>query len=157
MSQQRDRLELRALEPVAQCLIRKLLVPDVYFEFRMPNGDKADVLLVNRAGTSDLHVVEMRSSLEQGLKALDTLANMPAHYRWLAVPLTDAERTVLMSDRTPFYPPSGAGRTGLIEVVRMNGDDLGADVVWKAERFHGQYRDGLQEAFRSRRPDLEFG
>lgn len=157
MSHEREQLELRALEPVAQCLIRRLLVPKVYFEVRTSDGTRVDVLLVNRAGTSDIHVVEVRSFMDQGLEALSHLFDVPAHFRWLAVPLSDEERQSVFLQREQFYPPSGAGRIGLIEVVRMAGDDLGANVIFKAERFHGQHWLGLEEVIGSRSPDIQFG
>ena len=46
----RDRLELRALDPVARCLIRRLTVPRIYFEAPWPAmpGDRVDVLFTQQ-------------------------------------------------------------------------------------------------------------
>src|ERR1700761_6217954 len=48
----RDRLELRAQDPVARCLIRQLIVPRIYFETEWPGlaDSRVDVLAIDRDG-----------------------------------------------------------------------------------------------------------
>ena len=54
-----QRLEHRGREAVADCLIRDLMVPNIYFDANWPNAQlQADVLAIDRAGTGDVHVVQ---------------------------------------------------------------------------------------------------
>jgi hypothetical protein len=56
-----DRIELRGRNVVAQCLIRQLVVPRIYFEAEWPgmSGVRADVLAIDRDGRGDAHLVEI--------------------------------------------------------------------------------------------------
>lgn len=157
MTAERSQLELRAVEPVAQTLIRRLLVPDVYIGVELADGQHADLVLVDRAGTGDLHVVQVVSSLESASSTLSELLSTPVPYRWLAVSVSDDELSELtLARRAEFQPETGAGRVGLVRVVRMAADELGANVLWRAERFHGVRAGSFRDALASREPDMEF-
>ena len=154
-----ERLELRARDAVSRCLIRRLMVPNVYFEAAWPSaGHRADLLAIDRAGAGDVHVVEIKFRAEDALAATSALLQVPAQFRWVAFfketldPRSEAD---LLSKR-PLYPSSGMGRIGVIEVVRMAGDDLGANVVVNAERFAGSNRSEVAKFVKTVEPDVDF-
>src|SRR5438067_6229073 len=82
----RDRLELRAEDPVARCLIRRLMVPRIYFEADWPAiaGGRVDVLAIDRDGVGDVHLVEIRRKAADALAAIPKLLAARAPFRWIA-------------------------------------------------------------------------
>ena len=156
---QTKRLAARALEPVAQCLIRHLHVPQIYFNAPWPClSHRADLLVVDRAGTGDLHVVEMEPDASSALKTIPHLLALPAHYRWLAFfhdTLRKSDERAL-AQRRILYPLEEAGRIGVIEIVRKNKDDLEANIVVKAERFHGLEKSVVAAFVAKHEPDISF-
>ncbi|MCX6844622.1 MAG: hypothetical protein NTX53_20355 [candidate division WOR-3 bacterium] len=160
--------EERCLEPVARCLMRTLLVPNVYFSRVWPPREGADVtcvdvVAIDRAGTGDVHVVEIKMSLADALAdGVHVIMGVPAHYRWVAYqgeglrPVGMSAMLSLQSEK-PLLPKKGMGRIGVIEVVRMAGGDLGANIRLKAERFQPGDIDALVQEFQRReKPDIEF-
>lgn len=149
------RFEARAKEPVARALIRKLIVPRIYFSAAWPDGDHdVDVVAINRAGAGDVHVVEVKRKLSTGtLTAVRRLMAVPAHYRWIAF-----ERSARGGSRLPQLPEpkTGAGRIGLIEIVTMADGSLGANVVREAERFHDDLVDPASDFVKRTRPDIKY-
>lgn len=133
----------RCYEPAARCLIRALIVPKIYFERIWPMSDhsQVDIVAVDRAGTGDIHVVEVCRTLSEALtKGVESIGKVPAHYRWVAfqgeglLPHDEDAELKLLSEE-PLLPESGMGRIGVIEVMRMGVNDLGANIKVKAERF----------------------
>lgn len=158
----------RCLEPVAQCLIRALMLPKVYFErvWPPPSGRRSarvDVVAIDRDGTGDVHVVEvgqsLRDALSDGVKAI---RDVPAQYRWVAyqgeglLPPDDEAELAMLSEK-PLLPEAGMGRIGVIEVVYMSSGDLGARIRLKAERYQpGDIDADIQAFLRQEKPDIEF-
>ena len=138
-----NRLGQRAKDPVSRALIRHLVVPWIYFEAPWPSSEaRVDVLAIDRAGTGDVHVVEIRQRAADALRAIAQVMRIPAQFRWVAFfagSITPAV-TLKLLNRECLYPADGPGRVGVIEVVRMQGDDLGANIKVTAERFPGSYR-----------------
>ena len=135
----RDRFELRAQHPVAQCLIRRLMVPRVYFEAEWPGlpDARVDVLVIDRDGAGDPHIVEIKRSAGDALAATPQLLDAKAPYRWIAFlrGTEDAGAAAALVSQTQLYREGIAGRIGVIEIVEMAGDELGANVRLAAERF----------------------
>ena len=153
-------IEKRAQHPIAQCLIRRLTVPTIYFEARWPTEDASvDLLAIDRAGSGDVHVVDIKGSAASALEAAPALLRIPAHYRWVAFPQDslDSATQAKISAREGLFPPEGAGRIGLIEIVRGPGDDLGANIVLTAERFRGFYREKAKAFAETHAADIDFG
>jgi hypothetical protein len=154
--------EERWLQPIAQCLIRQLLVPHIYFHPRLPDSKlRPDIVAVDRAGNGDLHAVEIKNSLDAALRGgVEQIMHIPAHYRWVAYPAfgpASQAATLALISMKPFYPKKGAGRIGLIEVVLMADDNFGANVKVKAERFLWRDSENLVlKSMTQSKPDISF-
>lgn len=157
---QEQQLEHRAREAVARCLIRQLTVPKVYFDAKWPpdGTHQVDVLAVDRAGTGDLHVVEVKFSANVAFAAIAELLPVPAQFRWIAFfrATADSQTELNLIGKQPLYPPNGMGRVGVIEVVQMANDDLGANVRIRAERFMGSFRTQVEQFVTSVPADIQF-
>jgi|GEM_PF-3507478 len=157
--------EERCYEPIARCLIRSLIVPRIYFERIWPRsgGSRIDIIAIDRAGTGDIHVVEVCKTLNESLtEGVEIIAKIPAHYRWVAfqgeglLPHNEDAEFKLLSEE-PLLPETGMGRIGVIEVIRMARNDLGANIKVKAERFQVKDISTLIEKFvNHEKADIEF-
>lgn len=135
----RDQLELRALEPVARCLVRRLIVPRVYYDANWPGieGGSVDLLVIDRDGVGDAHLVEIRRNASDALTAVPRLLDARAPYRWIAFQrgTEDQASAEALASQTPLYREGHAGRVGVIEFFEMAGSDLAVNVRVTAERF----------------------
>ena len=155
-----DRIELRAQNPVAECLVRQLVVPRVYFEVEwggMP-GERVDVLAIDRDGRGDAHIVEIRGNAASALAMVPRLLAARAPYRWIAFlrGSEDEAATAALAAQEILYPSETAGRVGVIEIVEMAGNDLGASVRLKAERFPTPTYDLAAEFAASHQASIEY-
>lgn len=156
-----DNLELRAREPVASCLIRKLIVPRIYFgaEWPIGSGTTVDVLAIDRDGSGDAHVVLVREHAAEALASIPDLLGQPGPFRWIAFMRgteDEASRQTLVSQDV-LYADKTAGRVGVIEVVAMEGGTLGANIRISAERFPGAFYDVATAFSGSHKADIQFG
>lgn len=155
MTASKERVLLRAREPVARCLMRGLLVPKVYFEARWPSdASRADVVLIDRAGVGDVHVVAVKATLRSAFAAVGRVLAVPAQYRWIAVPRTRSLLNAAQQNIDALLPESGAGRVGLIEIVETN-NDLGANIMIQSERFPGSNYELVDDFVARERADIE--
>lgn len=138
----------RAVNAVAEVLRKKLLVPNIYLE---PPYMAVDVLAVDRAGSGDLHAVEIKPQVEfarapapggwigherkrKVLEIRDRLMSLPAHYRYLAIPQDSCD--LLMRDLEPLlYSADGIGRIGIITIADRGGEPPVAELSIAPERF----------------------
>ena len=67
----------------------------------------------------------------------------------------DTERALLFED--VLFARDTAGRVGVIEVVKMEGGALGANVRIPAERFPGAFYDVATAFSGSHKADIQFG
>jgi hypothetical protein len=156
----RDQLELRAKEPVARCLMRRLVVPRIYWDAPWPkdHSQRYDVLAIDRDGNGDAHLVQIRRAAADALAQAPALLAVGAPFRWIAfLHGTEDEKTAFaLVSKEPLYAKGSPGRVGVIEIVEMAGDDLGANVVVAAERFPGSFYD-LSTAFSgSHKADIQY-
>jgi len=154
-----QRAEARSKEPVSRCLIRHLLVPCVYWDAPWPASEPSvDLLAIDRAGTGDIHIVEIKRRAADAIKAIPKLMQRPAHYRWIAFFADTADRktdNALLGPRV-LFPSEGPGRIGVIEIVRKAVDTLSATIKIPAERFPGSL-DKQAESFKAaNKPDISF-
>jgi hypothetical protein len=153
-----ERLEERAKDAVSRLLIRQLILPKIYLEAPWPTAaNRVDLLAIDRAGAGDVHVVEIKHQAHHAAQAVAQLKTCPAQFRWLAVfadslnPATQAELQREL-DAQPV-----TGRIGLIQVIRMAGDELGANVLVRAERSPGTLKKEVAAFAAANTPDIEYG
>jgi hypothetical protein len=154
-----DRLEIRAREPVAQCLIRRLIVPRVYFGAKWPHADSpVDVLLIDRDGTGDAHLVTVRRTAEDALREVDTLLHRTkAPFRWIALLRgTDDDAVARVINSHELFLDASPGRVGIIEIVEMRGD-LGANIRVRAERFADPVYAAARRFSKDHEANIQFG
>lgn len=153
--------EGRAVNAVAELLRKTLSVPNIYLEPHSPQL-AVDILAVDRAGSGDLHGVEIKINDDlvrnrvknpANLKALKQqrgdwmrhfktrikeihreLMSLPAHYRYLAVPQSSCD-TILGELRPLLYSPDGIGRIGIISITDREEEPPSAEIVISPERF----------------------
>jgi hypothetical protein len=157
----RDRLELRAQDPVARCLIRQLIVPRIYFDADWPglSDGCVDVLAIDRDGVGDVHLVEIKRRAADAVGWISTLKAAQAPFRWIAFLRGTEDEAVgaLLASQEILYPPDTGGRIGVIEIVEMAGGDLGANVRIKAERFPTPTYDLAAGFVSSHQAQIQFG
>jgi hypothetical protein len=153
----------RAVNAVAELLRRKIAVPHIYLK---PTAKllHPDVLAVDRAGSGDLHAVEIK--LETGVsgrhpkkptdlrdwnqinkdghsvdlpgvvkKFHDQLRSSPANYRYVAIPAETCTSLVPILVDIGLYSPDGIGRLGVISIRDKGEDRPEAEIVLARERF----------------------
>lgn len=152
--------EGRAVNAVAELLRKTLSVPNIYLE---PHTSKlaVDVLAVDRAGSGDLHGVEIELGNDLAKKRSENPANtraliqqiqgrrllkrrldeihkqlmsLPTHYKYLAVPQSSCELVLTEMGRI-LYSPDGIGRIGIISITDQGEELPSAEIVIIPERF----------------------
>jgi hypothetical protein len=174
----------RAINAVADLLRRKLAVPHIFLK---PTARllHPDVLAVDRAGSGDLHAVEIRldTTPEVGLKKSLSEAEFtnlhkdwyPVHvtgmvqkfhrqlmatqanYRYLAIREETKELLVNALADLGLYSPDGIGRLGVI-AIRERGEELPeAEIVVAPERFRvePQKMVAIEKFLAKAKPDME--
>ncbi len=156
----RNQLELRALDPVGRLLIRRLIVPRIYYEAQWPGfaGGKIDLLAVDRDGTGDAHLVEIKHDARDALALAAPLVDAVAPYRWVAFfrGTEDAASIEALVSHDPLYRKGSPGQVGVIEVFAMEGGELGAVVRMAAERFPTPAYEMAQEFARTHEAQIRF-
>jgi hypothetical protein len=151
--------EGRAVNAVAELLRKTLSVPNIYLE---PHSPAVDVLAVDRAGSGDLHGVEIKLGNvlpgEKGKNPANTRALiqqiegqrlhlkrrieeirkqimlLPTHYKYLAVPQSSCD-LMLKEMRPLLYSPDGIGRIGIISITDQGEEPPTGEIVIAPERF----------------------
>lgn len=160
----------RMANAMADLLRRQLYVPNVYLNPKIAGVAPIDVLAADRAGSGDLHAIEVkilvifptRSQLRTWLKPLKSL---PFHYKYLAVPgfspdLDDSRR---FADYPELFDESGIGRVGIISFdhrILMDSTALDsklAVLTVKPERFlvRGEKLEAVEKFLSKAKPDME--
>ncbi len=174
----------RAINAVADLLRRKLAVPHIFLK---PTAKllHPDVLAVDRAGSGDLHAVEIRLEttpekiLKKSLspeeltklyedwypvdltrmvkKFHHQLMATQANYRYLAIPEETCTLLVNALVDLGLYAPDGIGRLGVIAIRDKGEDAPEAEIVVAPERFRVEPQKMLAiEKFLARaKPDME--
>jgi|HubBroStandDraft_5_1064220.scaffolds.fasta_scaffold446884_2 hypothetical protein len=152
-----ERLELRARNAVAQWFVRTLIVPNVFFEAQWTDDTEVDLVAIDRAGSGDVHVVEIMSGAKSASirAAIRQLLNIRANYLWIAFVQNKNERPMKMPSKL-LYPYRGMGRIGLIRVEHNKDDQLPVRIETKAERFPGSYYESADRFRSAHKPDIEF-
>jgi hypothetical protein len=154
--------EGRAINAVAELLRRRLSVPNIYLE---PPSSliSADVLAVDRGGAGDLHAVEIKLADDIDLSECQRwessnpkepnqlkwiaefgeklngihqqLMSMPAHYRYLAIPVKSFGLVYHELGHFGVFPEDGIGRLGFILITDRGLESPTAEMAVVPERF----------------------
>ena len=140
----------RAKNAVQSFLIRKLLIPKVYFDANW-DGWELDVLAIDRAGVGDVHGVRLvlwppgrtddhghLAFLEKAVSAaIQEFSDFPGHFRYLSIVCTEPNKQRWIPSRAianQSLAPDGVGRVGILYVNVME-EDAEVEVLLKPERF----------------------
>ncbi len=106
---------------MADLLRRQLSVPEIYLEPKMSSNPSPDVLAVDRAGSGDLHAVEIKIMAVFPTRSMlrplvSQVKAWPFHFKYLAMPgflhdLSDGRR---FAEYSELFDESGIGRIGII-------------------------------------------
>lgn len=152
----------RAVNAVAEFLRSTLSVPNIYLEPRNVAVKNVDVLAVDRAGAGDLHGVSINvpsflfvSSLTNLRSLLAELRTYPTHYRYLALPKTEALLQALPN--LQLFSPDGIGRVGILTLEeRQEGLPLvQLAVIPERYRVPSSIMDRNDKFLAKNRPDIE--
>jgi hypothetical protein len=133
-----QQLEGRLKNAAAQLLLKKLLVPKIFIEASWPDkNSRVDILAFDRGGAGDIHIVEVKTSLDMAYSSLPYFISLPAHYKYIAVFEDEGTKTLrFIVDDNALYAPDGIGRVGVIAVREDPIDKkLLAEIVIVPERF----------------------
>jgi hypothetical protein len=135
----------RAKNALQNYLIHKLLIPKVYLDAEW-NGEKVDVLAIDRAGSGDVHAVRMVLDENNGeniiwnvLKNVRQFHSFSSHYRYVAAICgsphsRQAHECYEENAIRESFAMDGVGRIGIL-YVDLTVDDPKVQVILKAERF----------------------
>jgi len=128
-----SQLEGRLKNATVEFLQRRLIVPKIFLDAAWPSYRRIDVLAVDRAGTGDIHVVEVKTTVEALDDAVRDLMPIPAHHKYVAC----FENTALQQiNESRLYAPDGLGRVGIIVISEHPEDkSLHARLYIAPERF----------------------
>jgi len=150
-----DRQQLgRAINIVQEFLVHKLLFPKVYIEADW-NGNKLDVLAIDRSGSGDVHAVQIyplppnttigaacvlfSSANRLGISLIDEIMSIPSHYRYIAITSEDPSARKFNSAELASQwalAEDGVGRIGILYVDLTEDDPkFQVRVILRAERF----------------------
>jgi hypothetical protein len=159
----------RVINAVADLLRRTLSVPEIYLEPKIAAGYRPDVLAADKAGSGDLHAVEIKiltvfptrtwfRDLTSELKLL------PFHFKYLAIPSFGAKTEELqrLAGYPEFFDASGIGRIGVISfdhrILEPSGaiDSSSASLTVRPERFRvsGQSLAPIEKFLGNTSPDI---
>ena len=129
VSQQTGRLKNAA----AEFLQRRLMIPKIFLDAAWPSYRHVDVLAVDRAGTGDVHIAEVRTSVETLYDAVLDLIPLPAHYKYV---VTFADSALQGIEESRLYAPDGVGRIGVLVIGEHPEDkSLHGRLMITPERF----------------------
>jgi hypothetical protein len=153
----------RSINAVADFLrykFPKLSVPNIYIEPRISLLSGIDVLAIDRAGSGDFHIVEVKDMATITASShldryVESLKKLPGHFRYIA--LSQASNPERFVSQTKLFAKNGIGRVGII-LLDENGLDLPKVTVFSpAERFQvdGESLEKIEKAVSKRKPDIE--
>jgi hypothetical protein len=152
-----EQMELRARNAVAQLMVRNLIVPNIFFDADWSGDRQVDLIAIDRAGSGDVHAVEIKSSASalSTRAAVRRLLNVHANYRWIGIVQGRTSRPIKLPSKL-LSPYRGMGRVGVIWIEIGNDDQVRAEIERNAERFPGTYYEFADQFRSTHKPDIEF-
>jgi hypothetical protein len=140
----------RAKNALQEYLVHKLLFPKVYLDADW-NGEKFDVLAIDRAGVGDVHGVRLvrrepgrrepsvhSAYLERAVsESLTSFTDLSGHFRYLAVFCIEPNKVIWKPSeaiKSQCLAADGVGRVGIL-YVDVTKEDVKPEVLLKPERF----------------------
>lgn len=150
----------RAINAVAEYFRTKLSVPNIYFEPKLGTL-RLDLLAVDRAGSGDLHVAEIKipnnfvTSLSNLRAYVARLQQWPAHYRYLVLPRTSELMSLL--PKLSLFSSDGIGRSGILLLTERPDGLPQVELAVQPERYRvpSPVMERVDKFLRSARPDIE--
>jgi hypothetical protein len=145
-------------------------VPNIYLDPRISGVPHPDVLAVDRAGSGDLHAVEVKTistlrSRTELRSILHEMKDLPFHFKYLALPyfLADLKAPLKFADYPELFDESGIGRIGIISFDSSILDASSAAntsavrIIVKPERFlvRGAKLTLIEKFLTKAKPDIE--
>ncbi len=139
---------------VARLFTRTLTVPQVFFEAAWPDAKRhVDILAIDRAGSGDVHVVEIKSRFDQvTTPVIRQLSRMPSHYRWIAAPTRGINNNLVDVLAAKLAEPG----IGLIGIAIVANGDAGANVISTPVRTASFDRTTVGDFLKRHVPDIEY-
>lgn len=150
----------RMKNAVARLLQKRLMVPKIFIAATWPTAHRRiDVLAVDRAGTGDIHCVQVKANLESAYPIFPLLKAIPSHYKYVAL-LHEPNLQVGGAgiDEVALYSEDGLGRIGIIVASEdPKNKALSARVLIEPERFKfdKKYYRSIDKFVESHTADLE--
>ncbi len=132
-----QQLEGRMKNAAARLLEKRLMVPKVFIAAAWPTVHRrVDVLAIDRAGTGDIHCVQVKGNLESAYPMLPALKALPSHFKYIAL-LNEPNLQIAGSiDEVALYSEDGLGRVGIIVASEdPKTRALNARILIEPERF----------------------
>jgi hypothetical protein len=165
----------RVVNAIAEMFRRQLSIPHIFLEPRVPGSLPIDVLAVDRAGSGDVHGVQikvmpllptetmMQKNLVE-LKELDVAKKLPVNFKYLAIQANEGSIETLQQLRhyESLFDPSGIGRVGILaynEQLLHAEAEIGPNlvsVIVAPERFRirGEKFDSIEKFLSKAKPDV---
>ena len=165
----------RVVNAVAEMFRKQLSIPHIFLEPRVPGSTSIDVLAVDRAGSGDVHGVQIKvmpllptETMMQGileeLKTLDVVAELPVNFKYLAMQANaeSIQTQKQLKHYESLFDPSGIGRIGILaydERLLQAEAEIGphlVSVVVAPERFRirGEKLNVIEKFLSKARPDV---
>lgn len=133
-----QQIEGRVKNAVARLLQKRLMVPKIFITAAWPTAHRrVDVLAVDRAGTGDIHCVQVKRNLESAYPIFPLLKAIPSHYKYVALlnePNLQVSGTGI--DEVALYSEDGLGRIGIIVASEdPTNKALSGRILIEPERF----------------------
>ena len=160
----------RVANAIAGLLRRKLTVPHIFLNPRIPEPANVDVMAVDQGGSGDVHAVEIKvltliPTPAAIRKLLVPLRALPAHYKYIAVQVNQKtqHKVAEVLQASELFDPSGIGRYGIISFdecllqKNIEADPSLLSILVRPERFllRGDKLEALEHFLLKSKPDMQ--
>jgi hypothetical protein len=163
------RVQGRVVNVVAALLRKQLQIPNIYLNPKIPGVPAVDILAVDRGGSGDLHVVEIKPTVELHSRAqlralVQTFKPYPFHFKYLALPeFTISKSGLDFAEYPELFDEAGIGRIGILsfkssifDASSFDSADAAKEIL-RPERFlvRGEKLVTIEKWLAKAKPDME--